>query len=49
MTDPTEGPGVADIDIVNQMVALSDLAPHPRNYNGHSPEQLQRLRLSLKR
>lgn len=35
--------------MVNQVVTLADLAPHPRNYNRHSPEQLQRLRLSLKR
>lgn len=35
--------------IVNQVVRLADLAPHPRNYNRHSKEQLERLRLSLRR
>ena len=35
--------------IENRRIALTALAPHPRNYNRHSPEQLSRLRASLKR
>lgn len=50
MADPTDNSAQpAEPGVVNQVVAITDLAPHPRNYNRHSPEQLQRLRVSLKR
>lgn len=35
--------------VANQVVKTGELVPHPRNYNRHSPEQLGRLRASLRR
>ena len=36
-------------DVINQVVAVAELTPHPRNYNAHSKTQLDQLRRSLRR
>ena len=30
------------------MIRLADYAPHPRNYNQHPPEQIEKLAASLR-
>jgi ParB-like chromosome segregation protein Spo0J len=35
--------------VTNQIVSLALCRPHPRNYNKHEPEQIDNLRLSLRR
>ncbi len=44
----TDGENTPSGGIVNQMVRLADLAPHPRNYNRHDASQIADLRKSLR-
>lgn len=36
-------------EVVNRIVDVASLTPHPRNYNAHSDGQIGDLRASLKR
>jgi hypothetical protein len=35
-------------EVVNKTIALSDVIPHPKNYNAHPPAQIEILRESLR-
>jgi len=38
-----------EVTLVNQRVALADIAPHERNYNRHPADQIKRIAASLRK
>lgn len=42
-------PSAADSDIINAWIPVDAITPHPRNYNVHPDEQIERLRASARR
>jgi len=39
----------SDVKLLNQRVALADIAPHERNYNRHPADQVKRIAASLRK